>query len=195
MTDQVPWIGSLYGAGGIYGQKIAIVGQWRHVKTNAVSSEEFTINFMNEWLKTKPMNSFFSYIQNYFPSDVQADFWNRVVFFNLLPNCLNSKTDTFSKNDQSTLLRARARFCKIVESSRPDKIIVFSNSPGKGWMALREEVRNRRAVGNGLPKEFEVGEYLSPNHSATIYGLRYPQGAPREIMRRAVGVVLKGGVL
>lgn len=191
LVEQEPWIGSKYSTSGILGQKIAIVGQWRHYKTKVAASRQFTIEFMRDWLETKPMNYFFSYIPNYFPPEARGEFWDRVIFFNLLPNCVDSSSDKFSVGDRAALSSARARFSRIVENCRPEKVLVFSNSPGKGWMALREKIRNGCPMGSGLPKEFEFGEYATPNYSARVYGLRYPQGAPHETMRRAIDFVLK----
>jgi hypothetical protein len=114
---------------GIQGQHIAIVG-YSHYGDVSKDSSDFTKWALNKFVSDDPIGErFFPPIQGYFGYEGRPDFWNRVDFFNFIPQCFPS-ANKFASGGKDLVERARSRFLNILSVEKPDKVFVFTR---KGW--------------------------------------------------------------
>ena len=179
-----PWILESIYANGVHGQKICIVGHSHH-------GQRGTRWVVRQHIAGQLGYSFFSHIQRYFGSKT-ADFWNRVMFFNFLPESVGSAEHRFAAGSPDEIARGAKRFLRMVAKYRPSKVLVFTT---KGWRSLGPLIQSKSgksisSLGNRFP-QFSWGSYTTGNHTAMIFGLRHPQGAPRKTMEAAVKRILE----
>src|SRR2546428_13884533 len=88
MVQHERWVGRDYGTG-INGQRICIVGYSHHYTPGESDSDDFTTWVVRQVISGAPgRNSFFRPIGGYFGLPDSATFWNRVMFFNFLPDAI-----------------------------------------------------------------------------------------------------------
>ena len=177
---------------GIAGYRIAIIGHSHHEDAQD-DGDDLTIRTVRKVIDGKKKIAFFTQIWGYFGFEDNEEFWNRVMFFNYLPERVGAGDERYKKGPREQVDRAKARFQSILRNDKPDKVLVFTNSAGKGWptfpRTLEQEGDDRLPLGAEFPK-FSWGRYEAGGHIVIAFGLRHPQGAPRELMRRAVGQIL-----
>lgn len=131
----------------------------------------------------------------YFNGSDCAKFWNGVIFFNVLPDCVGAndgeRDERFDHGTDEQVARAKTRFLRIVEEYRPDKILVFT---AKGWASLppaEEETNGRHCppLSDEFP-EFQRGTFVLGGRKIRAYGLRHPIFALSKKMTDAVQVIL-----
>jgi hypothetical protein len=194
LIEHKPWVGPLYRPEGINGQRIAIVGHFHHGNED---NNQFTIETVAGMLNGEYTIPFFSTIRNYFGFEDNGDFWNRVMFFNYLPDCVGGAEERYNSGTEQQIMRAKARFLRILADNLPEKVFVFSNNErlGKGWPTLpptceEEASEGCIALGTQFPR-FSWGTYrTAAGHIAMAFGLRHPQGASSLLMRDAVEHIL-----
>ena len=191
MVEHTPWRGPSYKTG-IGGQKLAIVGYSHYLQTDDTDDDDFTRQvIVEDVLNRKRDLFFFNQIAGYFGMDL--DFWNHVVFFNFLPACIGCVDDKFREGTPHQLALGKARALKVFNDEKPDKVFVFTK---KGWLAFpptheeTAELDGTRPLGELFPPEFRWGTYQLSSHPVTACGLRHPQGADGEMMRKAVAKVM-----
>lgn len=199
MIEHAEWIGDGY-KNGIMGSRIAIVGYSHHTDESYPDCNHCTIDTVRQVISGKQVgDSFFPAVRGYFAAacpnfgfDDKATFWNQVLFFNFLPECV-SDDEPYAWGTDEQNKRGKQRFQRIITDAKPkpDKILVFTM---KGWQELpgtREEEVNKNSprLGAEFPR-FEWGTYDAGGHIALAFGLRHPLGAPRQMMIRAVQTVL-----
>jgi len=116
------------------------------------------------------------------------------MFFNYLPDCVGKECERYKKGTKEQIQRAKPRFNKLLEIYRPDKVIVFSNTQGKGWQTLpntSEEEKKKELFRLGTSEKFTWGTYKVGNKTVRAYGLRHPQGADKSEMQQAVRLILR----
>ena len=138
-------------------------------------------------------HQFFHAIQSYFGFDDAASFWNRVVFFNFLPNAVGNKSNEFAKGTFGQLKRRRERFLRIVTAEKPDEVLVFTS---KGWRSFPEttvEAMSGRTCKPLIPchKFPNWGTYIAGDHRVLVCGFRHPLFASGDGMREQVRAFLK----
>lgn len=194
MVQHLHWRGDHYNPG-IAGQRLAIVG-YSHWGDDDDYGDEGTRNCITKVISGEWSGSamrFFASLRNYFGFESHADFWHRVVFFNFLPDCVGDGDARFKWGTEEQSNRGRQRFMSILTEEKPHKVLVFTS---KGWQSCpstREEIgasgNAQLELGSEFPK-FSCGTYEVGGHVVMAFGLRHPQGAPGEIMRRAVRHIL-----
>jgi hypothetical protein len=132
-------------------------------------------------------DSLFTVIPRYFGYDDRAAFWNRVLFFNFIPDCIGTSSNKYAVGDAQQIRSARERFERILQKEKPDKVFVFTT---KGWKECPETVKEKRhesctQLGEGF-KDITWGKYVFNGHTVMAFGLRHPQYANKEHMRAAV---------
>jgi hypothetical protein len=194
MIEHVPWCGSLYKEQGISRQRIAIVGySHHHDPSDGPDHNGLTDDVIRSWMNKRFQNSFFPYVENYFDDSIGRDLWNRVLFFNALPDCVGTAAERFKTGSNEQRERAKPRFLKIIEKYRPHKVLVFTQ---KGWSTIPETREEKSDIGL-LPlrpkalDHFTWGTYDANGHIVMAFGLRHPQGANRQLMREAVQHILQ----
>jgi hypothetical protein len=188
--EHKPWVGSLYKTVGINGKRIAIVGHshW---------GDDCTIKVVSHVITGEYKIWFFSSIRNYFGFSDNADFWNRVMFFNYLPHSVGTEEQRYNSGTKEQIERAKTRLLRILaEEPSPQKVFVFTDNErmGKGWSTFPE---TREEEGGNSPMQlgaefgkFSWGTYHIGDHIVMAFGLRHPQGASGKQMRHVVQHIL-----
>lgn len=191
MSEHIPWCGPGYEVG-IDRQRIAIVGYSHWHSENEKDSDESTKDVLSRVISGEYSDiQFFNQIRNYFAFESNEKFWNRVLFFNYLPDSIGTGDQRFKTGTGEQIERAKERFARIIAQLRPHKMLVFSK---KGWVTfpptLEEQARNDpQPLGREFPG-FSWGTYDTDDHIVMAFGLRHPQGANGALMRRAVQRIL-----
>lgn len=185
-----PWVGENY-ATGFDGQRIAIIGYSHHRDENDPDTPSFTLAVMQEVIDKDPY-AFFKQVRSYFGVEEVAEFWNRVLFFNFLPNCVGFDDQRYDAGTPKQKERARQRILELFAKYQPHKALVFTQKGWEQFPPAREE-----ASGGTCPKlgaefgDFSPGTYNTGGFVVTAFGLRHPQYAPYELMHSAVQHILK----
>lgn len=182
IVEHLPWKGPLYQSG-LGGVRVAIIGYSHHRKPEEPDHSNWTIDMMLGVASGTRRDKFFVKVQDYFGRPNQPNFWNQVLFFNYLTDCV---IDFFGTGQTGP---ANNRFKKIISTYLPDKVFVFSR---KAWNGLSEEAESPPAqpLGMGLPHTFQSRIYKVNQRVVAAYGLKHPQYAKRDLMRRAVSQIL-----
>jgi hypothetical protein len=188
-----PWRGDSY-QDGINGQRIAIVGYSHWLDDGEVDSADATVDTIRKVINKElgfERISFFVQIRNYFGFETHEAFWNRVLFFNFLPECVGGPEKRYDSGTEEQIGRGRERFRRILDEYRPHKVLVFT---ARGWQECpptrQEQTTNSSPMlSSDLPR-FSWGTYEHDGHVVMAFGLRHPQFAPTEVMRRAINHIL-----
>jgi hypothetical protein len=189
--EHKPWEGPNYKEGGINGQRIAIVGHSHHGDND---TDAFTLETMSDVISGREKYKFFDQIRDYFGFQDNADFWNRVVFFNYLPDCVGPDEQRYKYGTPDQIKRAKERFPQILVKYRPDKVFVFSYQMWKQLPESREQGPSNKdgeIEGDG----FWWCTYPADGQIATAFRLEHPQYAPKEPQTQAVRKILAIPVL
>jgi hypothetical protein len=175
----------------VEGQKIAIVGYSHYVDGSDRSS---LTNEVVQCVVDREYNfRFYKAIQGYFGFADPADFWNRVIFFNFLPDAVGPRSEKYAAGKTEQLERGRERFLRIINSEKPEKVFVFTS---KGWRAFPETTVEEISGGVCTPlledeKEPNWGTYMAGDQRVLVCGFRHPQFSKGEDMRTQVQAFLK----
>jgi hypothetical protein len=173
---------------GIQGQHIAIVGYSHYRKEqDEADSAGFTQKVMKSYLSgdRKMGAMFFPPIQKYFGFDDREEFWNRVDFFNFIPECFPS-AKKFASAEMKVRARAQTRFKKILSIEKPDKVFVFSR---KGWNQCPDTPEETHPLKSNPQDTW--GTYYLDGHTVRACGFRHPLYAPFKDMQVSVREFLK----
>jgi hypothetical protein len=132
-------------------------------------------------------DSLFTPISRYFGFEDRTAFWNRVLFFNFLPDCIGTSKHKYAVGTDSQVERAKERFLRILRKEKPHKVFVFTT---KGWrdcpLTKQEQAGEHCTLLGSRFKDVTWGRYVFSAHSVIAFGLRHPQGANKTHMRAAV---------
>ena len=189
MIEHIPWRGPDYGTS-FSGQKLAIVGYSHYLQPHDVDDNQFSIDTVKGVLAKKWDLFFFNQIAGYFGKDLH--FWNDVVFFNFLPSCIGYEEEKFHHGTSEQVAFAKDRVLRIITSEKPDKLLVFTHKGWEGFPQTNEEKLGDPTIplGKSYPAQFRWGNYDLDDHHAIAFGLRHPQGAKPDVMRRAVSEIM-----
>ena len=188
MLEHTPWILRADYEAGLDGQRICVVGYSHHHDQGDADEEGFTRWVVENHIKGDlGRNSFFPYVQRYFGSE-SAIFWNRVLFFNFLPNVIGSSDRKYAIGTPEQVDQAKKRFHRIVGDYEPHKIFVFSTKAWGDIVGLLEKTQHLR-TGVEVSK-FSWGVYRVGSYESLVFGLRHPQYAQGNLMKAAVRAAL-----
>jgi hypothetical protein len=182
-----PWIGPEYDRAGIGGQRVCIVGYSHWLGSPEADASDTTEEVVRNVITGYWQIAFFTQIRNYFGQDTQ-NFWNHVMFFNYLPEGIGGPDARFNPGTKAQIDRANDRFLRILAGKQPHKVMVFTR---KGWRSLEGSLA--LPDNDALPEDLKWCElrcYKGDGQHVTAFGLRHPQGARGEPMRRAVQWIL-----
>lgn len=188
--EHQPWVGKEY-SDGLDGQRIAIIGFSHHRAEDESDTTSFTFDVMQEVIDRDPY-AFFRQVRQYFDAKAVETFWNRVLFFNFLPDCVGSDNQRYGDGTPEQLQRGKQRVLKLFAEHRPHKAFIFSKKAWENFPPAREE-----ANGGNCPKlgpefgGFSLGTYDTGGFVVTAFGLRHPERAPYESIHKAVQHILK----
>lgn len=187
--EHAPWKPTV--SGGIDGQKIAIVGYSHYA--DGPDQVGLTQDVVQSVVDGNKSLRFFCDIQSYFGCEDDAEFWNRVLFFNFLPDVVGLKPQKYDKGTPEQLERGRDRFLRIIGAEMPDKVFVFTR---KGWGAFPETTVEEQSGNVCTPlisnlSEPNWGTYMAGSHPVLVCGLRHPQFARSDDMRQQVRAFLE----
>jgi hypothetical protein len=190
MIEHAPYYGSDYDTG-IAGQRIAIVGHSHWRDDNERDREAFTIEVVSKVISGEYQTkiAFWKQISGYFGCKDYQDFWNRILFFNFLPDCIGPPDERFKSGSRVQIGRAPQRFFEIVRGQhhpRPNKVFVFSR---KVWDCLAPTLQQKGPL-NGFDR-FWWGTCNRDGQTVSAFGLRHPQGARGALMREAVRAIIE----
>lgn len=176
---------------GIEGQKIAVIGYSHYV--DGPDRTSTTTDVLKAVVQGSYRSQFFENIQDYFGFGSDASFWNKVIFFNFLPDAIGPKSEKYAIGTPLQLKRGRDRFIRIMDAERPEKVFVFTS---KGWNEFPETTLEEISGGRCNPliqgsEKPNWGTYLAGEHHVLVCGFRHPLFARREDMREQVQAFLK----
>jgi hypothetical protein len=188
-----PWVGKHY-MDGIKGQRIAVIGYSHWLGEGETDADDATVDTINKVVSGDlhfDTIGFFVRVRSYFGFASHEEFWNRVLFFNFLPECVGGADERYDAGTKEQVERGRHRVLSIFEEYRPHKALVFS---ARGWQEFpptREEraTNSCTLLGAEFPR-FTWGTYQCGGEVVAGFGLQHPQFAPGELMRRAVEHIL-----
>jgi len=189
MIEHRPWRGAECESG-VDGQRIAIVGYSHHRDPEHEDNDLLTYCVLERIVKGETIgDSFFPRVPGYFGFENRAEFWNRVWFFNFIPECIGTSDQKYGTANGELLERAKRRFKKTLRDEVPniEKVFVFST---KGWSqcphtAQEDKGEDCTPLGAAFGR-FSWGRYVFSDHNVTAFGLRHPQFADKALMVGAV---------
>lgn len=180
-----PWCGSHYDIG-INDQRICIVGYSHYKESSQQDTDSFTAGVLRGVIEgTRPI-AFFTQIRNYFDFKENGEFWNRVSFFNYVPDCIGDFEDRYKTASNDQIRRANPRFLRIIRDKRPNKVLVFTR---KGWVTLCPTFGEQEYLEHVPYSARATCE--ADGHTAQVFGLRHPQFANGDLMRKTVEHILE----
>lgn len=190
MIEHAPWIGNDY-KDGIAGQKVAIVGySHHHISNDYDAMTEDVVRKVRERLEGYEKIRFFADIASYFGFRGKSDFWDKVVFFNFVPDMIGNSSKRFDKASEDQHRRGAQRSLRIMADLKPDKVFIFSKKACDQFPPSEDNVDGRPNPKLGVQFErFGIGRY---GNSTAIF-LRHPQGANGSVLREAVAQGMKIG--
>lgn len=194
MTEIVhnPWIGRKYQSG-IEGQRIAIIGysHWKGEQDIEEDNENVTKNVLKKVVKGEYSDiHFYRKIQSYFDYD-STNFWNKVLFFNFLPNYVGGAPDRGADGTTAQIEVGRSRFLEIMKKYKPHSVFVFSRKSWESMPPTLEETLGKK--GEHIPgghSNFERHHYFVGGQSIQAFALRHTQGALDAVMYPAVSAAM-----
>lgn len=193
MIEHKPWCGPESNFG-IDGQRIAIVGYSHYRDPKHPDNDEFTVGVMRKVLANDlARNSLFPRVPGYFgyERDRREEFWERVWFFNFIPQCIGTDDEKFSVAGYDLNERGRKRFLRILREAPIEKVFVFTT---KGWSncPYTDEERKEKCCATLGPafKDVTWGTYTLDDRKVLAFGFCHPQRARKAHMRAAVNVAL-----
>ncbi|WP_027062836.1 hypothetical protein [Mesorhizobium loti] len=185
MFQHTPWIGTEY-TNGLSGCKVVVVGNTHWSEDGEVDDQDCTIKTVSEvCIGAYDKIAFFNQIRGYFGFTDASEFWNRVVFFNYAPRCIGTRANRYDAIPPSLADEAKARFLKILEEKKPDKVFVFSSAVR--WMLPVRDVEMLKVALNNA----RVGRLLDSDLSSPIYMLRHPERASKQEMTETVSALME----
>jgi len=186
MVEHDPWCGPNYKTFGLKGQRIAIVGYSHHRCETEPDTNAFTVETVRRAISHDDM-PFFAKIRSYFGYEHSGDFWNSVLFFNFLPDCVGTTDRRYAYGTSEQIERGRARALQLFREYSPERALIFTT---KGWHEF-PPTREEAAGGSCTPlgtefARFSFGTYGVGDHVVIAVGLRHPQYANDDLMKRAV---------
>jgi hypothetical protein len=181
VIEHAAWVGSDYRLG-LGGQRVAIVG-WSHFGDEG-DEDVGTIGCVNRVISGEWKIRVFTQIRDYFGYNDHGSFWPRVMFFNYLPSLVGGPEERFGDGTPEQRCKAKERFKRLIRENAPAKVLVFTSR--RGAFPPRD---NPQSLGPDFP-QFSQCKYDIGGHPAPTFFLRHPQGARRDVMRRAVKYVL-----
>jgi hypothetical protein len=190
MIEHDPWIGDAY-CSGIEGQRICIVGYSHHRNECDNDGKNFTRDVLKDITTGAQRYSFFTKVSQYFDADDPAEFWNRVLFFNFLPDCVGLDRDRYKSGTAEQLARGQHRFLRIIQGDpahhpHPHKVFVFTRKGWKNCPPLEEEKPDGRPLPLDGFADYSWGTYRHNEHIVQAYGLQHPERAPGQRLGPAV---------
>ena len=183
MIEHTAWVGADYKLG-LSGSRIAIVGFSHHLGDDGgEDSNDGTIQCIRNVISGEWKIAFFTQIRNYFGFANHDAYWQRVIFFNYLPDSVGDGSQRYGHGTPEQRSLAQVRFVRILNERIPQKVLIFT---GRHW-AFPDVACEQ--LSPQFPK-FWHGIYSAGNHKITAFFLRHPQGASGDLMRRAVKDVL-----
>ena len=194
MIEHRPWKGPKWRPG-ISGQQIAIGGYSHHRHPGDADSGQFTIGVVRKFLSGDlKRNALFSTVPGYFGYENREDwkeFWNRVCFFNFIPECIGTDEQKYATANSDLVERAKQRFKKILQEEPIQKVFVFTT---KGWSncPCTDEEKGGKdcAALTDSRKDGTWGTYTFGRRKILAFGFRHPQYANKERMTAAVKLAL-----
>jgi len=186
IIEHKPWEGPNYKEGGINGQRIAIVLHSHHGDND---TDNFTLETISDVISGRESYKDLNLIRDYFGFQDSADFWNRVVFFNYLPDCVGTDEKRYEYGTKDQIKRAKERFPRLLAKYRPQKVFVFSKEMWKELPESREE-GPKNPSGEFKCDGFSWCTYNADGQIVTVFNLEHPDRANKERQTRAVQQIL-----
>jgi hypothetical protein len=124
-------------------------------------------------------------VRNCFGYNMHKGFWEQVIFFNYLPNCVEEE-EWIGKGTPEQIMVAKPRFLHLIQKHRPSKVLIFTP---KEKTADFPRPGNKHQSIQGFPK-FKWGTYSVGDHSASAFFLRRPRRSDVERPRPVVKHIL-----
>ena len=137
VVDHVYWRGREYESSGIGQQRIAIVGYSHCKEDNEEDNKESTPIVLNNVISGTWSIRFFTSIRNYFGFGSHVDFWEKVVFFNYVPDSMNATTRFDWATDEQINVH-KIDSCPSSEQSVPTR---FSFTRPRAGKRVRQHAR------------------------------------------------------
>ena len=186
MIEHDPWIGPDYGKPGtsLGRHRIAIVG-YAHFRKAWEDTDRITIDRISKLISNDLKMPSLARVRNCFGFNKHKGFWEQVMFFNYLPNCVEEE-EWIGKGTTEQIMVAKPRFLHLIEKHRPSKVLIFTPTvrtvdfprPGSKLQILQ-----------AFPK-LQWGTYAVGDHRASAFFLRRPRPTDVEWLRPVVKYIL-----
>ena len=189
MVEHTPWLGGNYSSG-IRGQRIAVVGYSCYIDDRP-DSQAVTTDIIEKMMDNDRGWTFYNKIKSYFDFTDAGDFWNRVLFFNFIPNAIGGVDRRYDAGTAAQIEEGQKRTGRIMRHHLPHKILVFTKRGWTNFPPTEEEACGGEcpSLSEGFP-HYTRGTYNLSEHKVLAFGLRHPQGARSEEMRSVVREII-----
>ncbi|MEE1290018.1 MAG: hypothetical protein UHW86_03180 [Spirochaetota bacterium] len=169
----LPFVGSEYDSGGIFGKKILILGESHHCDPGE-ATRNFTKDVMEKHLYEESYSTFTKFERSLVGRETNQDerikIWNSLIFYNYLQEPMS---DVRLAGTREQYCAAESALFAVLEKYAPEYMIVWGTS--RLWCYIP------KARWTGLPainvdgKDVFHGEYLLDNkHSVKTIGVYHP---------------------
>jgi hypothetical protein len=124
-------------------------------------------------------------IRNCFGYDDHRSFWEQVMFFDYLPNCVEAD-EWFGRGTTEQIMVAKPRFMYLLREHRPAKVLIFAP---KGRASDFPRPHSGFKIVEPFPT-FKWVTYSVGDYCAAAYFLRRPRATDVERLRPVVKYVL-----
>lgn len=186
MVEHEPWVGPDYGKPGtsLGEHRIAIVG-YAHFRTGWEDTERVTRNCVSKLISGDVKMASLARIRNCFDYTTHRGFWEQVMFFNYLPNCVEEE-EWFGKGTTEQIMVAKPRFLRLIAEHRPAKVLIFT--PKKRTVDFPRPGSKLKIIDPFLTLKW--GAYSVGDHSALAFFLGRPRATDVEWLRPVVKRIL-----
>ena len=152
---------------------------------------DFTLQLLTQTVQGQCDLRFFRDIAKAFgmaDREARQSFWNKVVFFNYLPHCVEGhemyRTATYTERT-----RANERFREALATYQPHRVFVFSK---KAWKLLppTEEAKAGQPLRPLSVLTYVYGTYTTGTERSLACCLQHPTHADHSLLRRGVSAFL-----
>lgn len=181
MIEHEPHVGNLYQSG-IDGRRVAIVGYSHYRKPNEADTNDFTIEVVGEFQSGKhARDTLLRNVMKCFGSSDREGFWESVLFFNYIPECIG--IDKYQEGTDEQKTRGNARFLRYVEKHLPHQVFVFT---AKGWQRnLKTVFADIKQMAPDFPT-YRRAVHTTGGHVTEVFALRHTNYADLNELKRAV---------
>ena len=152
---------------------------------------DFTLQLLTQTVQGRCDLRFFRDVAKAFgmaDREARQSFWNKVVFFNYLPHCVEAN-EKYRTATHAERRRANDRFCEALTRYQPHRVFVFSK---KAWQLLppTDEARAAQPLRPLSVLTYVYGAYTTGTGRSLACCLQHPTHADHSLLQKGVTAFL-----